>query len=72
MTEAKPKRDQRTKHEIGLCSYCMKNMARQMVMIKRGPNAKYRRWMCDPCIEKRQKMGVIKPSTNPNEYSREK
>ena len=70
MTAVKPKKDQRTKHELGLCGYCMKQMARQMVMLKRGPNAQYRRWICAPCVEKRMALGVIKPSSKPNEYER--
>jgi hypothetical protein len=57
MTDADIK-DQRTKHEIGLCGYCMKQMAHQMAMVKRGTNARYRRWMCDPCIQYRSDKGI--------------
>ena len=52
------KKDQRTKHLIGLCIYCMKNMAHRMATVKRGPNARYRRWMCEPCIQHRSEKGI--------------
>ena len=66
----KPKRSQRTKHDIGLCGYCRYNMARQMVKIKHGPNAEYRRWMCERCLSSRLKYGDVKPSARPNQYYR--
>jgi len=58
MTGESGKKDQRTKHLCGLCGYCMKNMAHRMAMVKGGTNARYRRWMCEQCIQFRQAKGA--------------
>ena len=67
---ARRKRDQRTKHTCGMCNYCTSNLAHKMVKIVKGANAKYRRWICESCILKRQQLGLIKTDVSTNEYAR--